>query len=160
MPFRKSLFVFLFLLPVVLNAQEHVSLTGKWKILVVDAGVQYDFSTDSITVPAAVRQQWRGGSDSSMAMGVIKMLAEEMAGGSYTFAADGSYREMKAEKLLRTGTYKTDEYNGSQMLTLVYLNAAKVETKDYMKYSFDGGRLKLELGEGSEKLVLVLEKTK
>ncbi|RYY56497.1 MAG: hypothetical protein EOO09_06500 [Chitinophagaceae bacterium] len=160
MAIRKSILPFLFFFVPVLAWCQPEPIVGKWKITVVEAGARYDFRTDSITVPAAIRQGWQGSSDSSLAMGVIKMLAGEMAGGGYVFAADGTYREIKGEKLLRQGTYKIERYNDESMLTLVYANTAKVETKDYLKYSFEGGQLKMTMEEGGEKLTFYLEKMK
>jgi hypothetical protein len=128
---------------------------GKWKVVVVDMGFYHDFRNDSTVMGKEMKASFKDDKDSAMAVGFMNMMIEGFKDYYFVFKADGTYDEIKSEKVKQKGTYTIDAEK--KLLTQISKNAVR-ENKMNMSYTFAGKTVTLVPIDETRKIMIVMEK--
>jgi hypothetical protein len=128
---------------------------GKWKIVVVDMGFYHDFRNDSTAIGKEMKASFKDDKDSAMAVGFMNMMIEGFKDYYFVFKADGTYDEMKGEKVKQKGAYTVDAEK--KLLTQISKNAVR-ENKMMINYTFAGKTVTLVPIDETRKIMTIMEK--
>lgn len=137
-------------------SQSPSPIVGKWKIVIVDAGIYHDFKKDSTSLSEEAKASLSGSKDSAFTMGFLQGMIKQFADYYFNFKADGTYDEIKGEKIKQKGSYTFS--TEKKLLTQVSKNALGDESKKEMRYTLEGKTLTVVPVEEAMKLKFVLEK--
>jgi hypothetical protein len=132
------------------------ALVGKWKIVIVDAGVYHDYKKDSTSIPEEMKAALKGNKDSAMTIGFMTGLIKGFSDYYFDFKADGTYDEIKGEKIKQKGTYVIDP--AQKLLVQTTKNSLGDERKNQMHYTLTGKTMTVIPVDDTRKLMFVLEK--
>ena len=132
------------------------ALVGKWKIVIVDAGVYHDYKKDSTAIPEEMKASLKGSKDSAMTIGFMTGLIKSFSDYYFDFKADGTYDEIKGDKIKQKGNYTVDP--AQKLLTQTSKNSMGEERKHQMNYTLTGKTLTVVPVDDKRKLLFVLEK--
>ena len=158
---NKSIFIFLVFSFVHFScaAQSNETFIGKWKVIGVKDGVEYDYKTQKITVTNALKDSLKGHPDSTDAIEALTYFVKMYSNYYFEFTKDGHYTEIRNGKARPTAKYTIDYINLA--INLEYELPTLTGNKNIkMDYQFRNGFLELKIkGIQSEKAIFILEKT-
>ena len=137
-------------------AQTPDVIVGKWKIVIVDAGVYHDYKKDSTSIPEEMKTSLKGSKDSAMTIGFMTGLIKGFSEYYFDFKADGTYDEIKGEKIKQKGTYVVDP--AQKLLVQTTKNSLGDERRNQMHYTLAGKTMTVIPVDDTRKLMFVLEK--
>ncbi len=157
---NKSILIFLtvFFVHCSCVAQSNDTFIGKWKVIAVKDGVEYDYKTQKITITTALKDSLKGQTDSTDAIETLIYFVKMYGDYYFEFTKDGHYTEIRNGKARPTAKYAIDYIN--MAINLEYELPTLTGSKNRkMDYQLRNGFLELKIkGIQSAEAVFVLEK--
>lgn len=135
---------------------ENPSVVGKWKIVLMDAGVSHDYKTNKTTYPEKFLKEMKGNKDSVFIVGLMGVMIENYSNYYFVFAADGKYQEIRETKVKQEGTYKID-WNNHEIETNCINKFGKPIIQKYL-FKLKEGRLCFSIPQRDKKISIESEK--
>jgi hypothetical protein len=133
-------------------------IAGKWKVVIVNNGIRYNYKTDSFVVSKKFSDSLIGRKDSLEAISLFKSFASQYSDYYFVFNKDGSYQEILNGEIRIEGTFEVDQ---TKKIINVLLKKAGKEKPAIYKYEFTEPNLKIFLSSYflKDDLELTLERT-
>lgn len=133
------------------------SFHGKWKVILVDNGVAYNYKTEETIVHKAFADSLKGQADSMDVIGMYQSFAASYENYYFMFEKNGKYSETREGEVRVTGTYKVDVKN--RKIILVLKPVIGEPRNGYFEYAFKQKHLELKIPSVNQEVMkIVLEK--
>jgi hypothetical protein len=134
-------------------SQTDTSIIGTWKIVSVkSADIYFNFKTDSISLPDAVKNKYSDKAEQKMLIDNVSLLYRDTR---FQFEKNGTFRQIFMGEVFN-GTYRV--IPAKNIIELTGKNSLNEEVTDKVKYNIKNGLLNLILDLDEEELDLQLEK--
>jgi hypothetical protein len=152
-----SLVLLISILSININAQPATSIIGKWKIVSVNNGVDYNYKTDSSFVTKKLLDSLIGRKDSATSIEMLSIFTRQYTDYYFTFDDKLNYQEIRSGTVRVLGTYKV---NTSIHSVEVLYGSGEIKKPHNFKYGFDKNNLKLYMASSfGDEFELTLERT-
>lgn len=122
------------------KGQDTSRLLGRWRVVVMDNGVKYDYKTETHTVSKALKDTLEKHKGGLFDLEDYINWARSCSECYFVFRRDGTYQDYRETNLRSEGTYAVRD---STIKILLKIGGKNVP-KDY-KYKFSGSRLVLRM---------------
>lgn len=89
------------------------TIEGKWKPVLLDAGVMHDYKTGTTTYSEEFKKSVTGDKDSAMIVMMLDIIAQTYDKLVLEFGKESVYKEYSNGQIKREGTWSTDEANAT-----------------------------------------------
>jgi hypothetical protein len=151
------LLALIFFCSIKVNGQNNAVITGKWKIVYIDMGIQHDYKSKKTTIPKEMEAVFKSKKEEDlMAKAFIVEMIKGFENYCYVFDSNGQYEEIQNGKQKSKGAYKIDDTKKSILLNSK--NKLGIEDKQELNYEIKKDVLSIKIPSDGGDLSFVLEK--